>query len=298
MYSLHGVAPVATRKHTNVNMSPRCVAGARCKHATYYWKDTKKEGRKQYWQGREIPTDSRVKCAHDGCDKYACCDNPVCLAALHYHYNLEHVCDPLLDLTAPQIHSLAHGLTYHFALDYDLDLARANHAIVSLLPDGLDCSQPGHSGRYNSSCSVCNQVLGAFAFQEDGGKLVCYPCTKDQDPTAAPSAAEGTNTVRLWSKHAMSQSRMLMEMRPPNQPSPSAMEADIPKPVDQHDYTERTHFTPEEVKAAWQPDPEVSSPLAEKRPPQHVSARATAVAALCVPFRVPSVGVSNLALAA
>jgi hypothetical protein len=125
----------------------------------------------------------------------------VCLAALQHHYNLEHVCDPLLDLTAPQIHSLAHALTYHFALGDSLDVARDNHAIVSSLPDGLDCDKPGHSGRYNSSCSVCNQVLGAFAFkQQDGGKLVCFPCTKAKDPTAAPSNAEGTNTVRLWSK--------------------------------------------------------------------------------------------------
>lgn len=50
---------------------------------------------------------------------------------------------------------------------------------------------------------------------------------------------------------------MLMEMRPPNQPTPSAMESEIPKAVDQQDYTERTHFTPEEVKETWQPDPEV-----------------------------------------
>jgi hypothetical protein len=200
MYSPHGVAPFVIRKHTNDSMSPRCVAGARCVHRTSFWSETKKEGRKQYWQGREIPTDSRVKCAHDGCNKYACCDNPVCLAALQHHYNLEHVCDPLLDLTAPQIHSLAHALTYHFALDYDLEKARANHAIISSLPDALDCSQPGHSGRYNSTCSVCKQVLGAFAFKQHDSKLVCYPCTKANDSTATPSNAEGTNTMRLWSK--------------------------------------------------------------------------------------------------
>lgn len=153
-----------------------------------------------YFTGRELSHDKRVKCAHEGCETYACCDSAVCLAALQHHYNLVHVCDPLLDLTAKQIHSLAYSLTYHFALEYSLDVARANHAVVSSLPDGLDCNKPGYSGRYNCSCSACNGNLGAFAFKQQDDTLVCYACTKAQDPAAAPSNADGANTVRLWSK--------------------------------------------------------------------------------------------------
>jgi hypothetical protein len=115
---------------------------------------------------------------------------------LYNHYNLVHVCNPLFDLTASQIHSLAHGLTYHFALDADLDVARANHAIVSALPDGIDSSQSGHSGLYNSNCETCGAVLGAFAFKDDTD-LVCFPCAHEADLTTTPSNGKA---VRLWSK--------------------------------------------------------------------------------------------------
>ena len=179
-------------------MSIKCVAGALCAHAQPYFK-TLKKGKKEYLQGRNIPQDLQIKCAHEFCNKYACCDSSVCLAALQHHYNLEHVRHPLLDLTAEQIHSLAYSLTYHFALDYNLSEARLNHAIVSSLPDGVDCSKPGYSDRYNSHCSTCGVVLGAFAFEEDAG-LVCFPCAKATDSAAAPSNAEGTNTIRLCSK--------------------------------------------------------------------------------------------------
>lgn len=53
---------------------------------------------------------------------------------------------------------------------------------------------------------------------------------------------------------AMEQSKMLMEMQQPVQ----GMEETVPTVENQENYTAHTHFTPEEVKAAWQPDPEVS----------------------------------------
>jgi hypothetical protein len=49
-----------------------------------------------------------------------------------------------------------------------------------------------------------------------------------------------------------------MEMQPPSEPVP-AMADYVPKVVDQQSYTERTHFTPGEEKAAWEPHPEVGS---------------------------------------
>ena len=172
---------------------PKCVAGARCTRAT---KDTKKGV--TYWYGRKLSEQQRVKCAHPDCDKYACCDDAICLGALYNHYNLVHVCNPLFDLTASQIHSLAHSLTYHFALDADLDVARANHAVVSALPDGIDSSQSGHSDIYNSSCHICRSVLGAFAFKTpDTTDLVCFPCAHEADPTTTPANGKA---VRLWSQ--------------------------------------------------------------------------------------------------
>ena len=168
----------------------RCVADSKCGNAynvTVNGQPTRR--------GKLFFPHLGIKCPHSECNKYACCDDAVCLAALHHHYNLAHVCDPLLDLTADQLHSLGHALTYHFALDGGLDVARANHAIVSALPDGMDCSRAGHSDLYNSNCSICGAVLGAFAFKEDTG-LVCFSCAKANDHTAAPS----NDTVRLWSK--------------------------------------------------------------------------------------------------
>jgi uncharacterized protein YqiB (DUF1249 family) len=52
----------------------------------------------------------------------------------------------------------------------------------------------------------------------------------------------------------MAQSKMLMEMQQPVQ----GMEETVPTVENQENYTAHTHFTSEEVKAAWQPDPEVS----------------------------------------
>jgi len=131
---------------------PKCIAGALCSHAASYTKALNGAS-KTYLQGRNIPEHKRVQCAYEGCHKTACLDGPACLAALHRHYNLEHGPNPLQGFEAEQIHSLARSLTFHFALEYDLNVARANHAIVPSLPNGIDCSQPGLSDRNNSHCA-------------------------------------------------------------------------------------------------------------------------------------------------
>jgi len=51
-----------------------------------------------------------------------------------------------------------------------------------------------------------------------------------------------------------------MEMQPPSNLGPAAAAGDdVPEVVDQQMYKEGTHFTPEEVKPAWEPNPEVGS---------------------------------------
>ena len=54
-----------------------------------------------------------------------------------------------------------------------------------------------------------------------------------------------------------------MELQPPSEPVP-AMADDVLKVVYQQSYAERTHFTPAEVKAAWESHPEVGSVTACK----------------------------------
>jgi hypothetical protein len=173
----------------------KCVGGINCPGRTRSVKRKEDGSEAVYWSGRNISAHQRIKCSD--CDTYACFDSVRCISALNHHYNLAHVCGPYHDLTIRQQHSLAHALTFHFGLDGGLDVARANHAIISSCPDGIDATVAGQSDNYNSRCVVCNSILGAFAFKE-GAELVCFPCARDKDPNVVLGTE--SNTVRLWSQ--------------------------------------------------------------------------------------------------
>jgi hypothetical protein len=162
----------------------KCIAGDRCSARTI----SKTVGTTIYYNGRKLSDSNGVKCAHPDCNKYACCDSIVCLSALKYHHNLEHG-DPLFDFSTYQLHSLGHALTHHFGQDSGLEIARSNHNIISGLPDGLDSSEIGQSGRFNNWCSICHVNLGAYAFKDTADELVCQGCTKENDLSSS---------LRLW----------------------------------------------------------------------------------------------------
>ena len=206
-----------------------------------------------YKQGQNVLPQNSVACAHPGCDKRACCDNISFLRVLQHHY-IQHIYDPLLGLSLEKLHSNARALQHHFGLDGGIEVARANHAIVSDLPDGLDTEQPGFSDRFNSSCALCHCVAGAFAFLEKGG-LVCFPCAKEHYDRQKPSSKPGTTTIRLWSKRAMLQYMMVMGMQQPDA-AMAAMEETAPSKcvVNRDSYTVKTHLSADEVRKAWVPE--------------------------------------------
>ncbi len=179
--------PKTKPKRKRTENRVKCLAGKLCKKAI---SNSKTSGEKA---GRKLLPKDFLQCS--SCLKFACVANLSCIVAFLKHQESEHPAKVGEEVSVEHYHSIAHALAQHFGRGKGQEFAEQVRDRISKLPDGLDPSEIGNSGRFNNWCSICKVNLGAFAFEgQKPGKMVCWPCAK---PSATLASLHGAR--RLWS---------------------------------------------------------------------------------------------------